>query len=152
MVLILIKSIVLSLFLAFITPSNLYYPHHPASEGCTVCIKKKAFYTFSFCTYSCVWFFHLGCSSIAFTLEVKSCASGNALFSNLRTYFLSHSFFLIFVVPSVIILFPHLRSAAGASFAPFSASLLEPLWGDCFHVLLWFLTYPVLYLIPHKLL
>ena len=30
-----IKSHVLSLFLAFITLSDLYYPHHPPSEGCT---------------------------------------------------------------------------------------------------------------------
>ena len=75
MVLILIKSIVLGLFLAFITLSDLYYPHHPPSEGCTFCSKKKAFYMFSVCKYSCVWFFHLGCYSIAFTLAVMSCAS-----------------------------------------------------------------------------
>ena len=34
-VLIPIKSIVLRLFLPFITLSNLYYPHHPPSKGCT---------------------------------------------------------------------------------------------------------------------
>ena len=38
---ILIKSIVLSLFLAFITLSDLYYPHHPPSEGCTFRSRKK---------------------------------------------------------------------------------------------------------------
>ena len=42
-----IKTIVLSLFLAFITLSDLYYPHHPPSEGCTFRSKKKAFYTYS---------------------------------------------------------------------------------------------------------
>ena len=41
---ILIKSIVLSLFLSFITLSDLYYLHHPPSEGCTFRSKKKAFY------------------------------------------------------------------------------------------------------------
>ena len=35
-----IKSIVLSLFLAFITLSDLYYPHHPPSEGCT-CTSRR---------------------------------------------------------------------------------------------------------------
>jgi len=35
-----IKSIVLSLFLAFITLSNLYYPHHPPSEGSTFCSQE----------------------------------------------------------------------------------------------------------------
>ena len=45
-VLILIKSIVLSFFLAFITLSDLYYPHHPPSEGCTFRSRKKAFYTY----------------------------------------------------------------------------------------------------------
>ena len=43
---ILIKSIVLSLFLALITLSVLYYPHHPPSEGCTFCRQKKALYTY----------------------------------------------------------------------------------------------------------
>ena len=38
---ILIKSIVLCLFLAFITLSDLYYPHHPPSEGCTFRSRKK---------------------------------------------------------------------------------------------------------------
>jgi len=38
---ILIKSIVLSLFLAFITLSDLYYPHHPPPEGCTFRSRKK---------------------------------------------------------------------------------------------------------------
>ena len=38
---ILIKSTVLSLFLAFITLSDLYYPHHPPSEGCTFRSQKK---------------------------------------------------------------------------------------------------------------
>ena len=38
---ILIKSIVLSLFLAFITLSDLYFPHHPPSEGCTFRSWKK---------------------------------------------------------------------------------------------------------------
>ena len=36
-----IKSLVLSLFLAFITLSDLYYPHHPPSEGCTFRRQKK---------------------------------------------------------------------------------------------------------------
>ena len=40
-VLILIKSIVLSLFLAFIILSDLYYPHHPPTEGCTFRSRKK---------------------------------------------------------------------------------------------------------------
>ena len=37
---ILIKSIVLSLFLAFVTLSDLYYPHHPPSEGCTCTFRR----------------------------------------------------------------------------------------------------------------
>ena len=44
---ILIKSIVLSLFLAFITLSDNYNPHHPPSEGCTFRSQKRAFYTFT---------------------------------------------------------------------------------------------------------
>ena len=40
-VLILIKSIVLSLFLAFIILSDLYYPHHPPTEGCKFRSRKK---------------------------------------------------------------------------------------------------------------
>ena len=36
-----IKSHVLSLFLAFITLSDLYNPHHPPSEGCTFRRQKK---------------------------------------------------------------------------------------------------------------
>ena len=40
-VLIPIKTIVLSLFLAFITLSDLYYPHHPPSEGFTFHRQKK---------------------------------------------------------------------------------------------------------------
>ena len=35
-----IKSHVLSLFLAFTTLSDLYYPHHLPSEGCTFCSQK----------------------------------------------------------------------------------------------------------------
>ena len=46
---ILIKSIVLSLFLTFITLSDLYYPHHPPSDGFTFRSRKKAFYTY--CRY-----------------------------------------------------------------------------------------------------
>ena len=36
-----IKTIVLSLFLAFITLSDLYYLHHPPSEGCTFRSQNK---------------------------------------------------------------------------------------------------------------
>jgi len=36
-----IKSLVLSLFLAFTTLSDLYYLHHPPSEGCTFRSQKK---------------------------------------------------------------------------------------------------------------
>ena len=35
-----IKSLVLSLFLAFITLSDLYYPQHPPSEGVHFVVKK----------------------------------------------------------------------------------------------------------------
>ena len=38
---VLIESIVLSLFLAFKTLSDLYYPYHPSSEGCTFHSRKK---------------------------------------------------------------------------------------------------------------
>ena len=41
-----IESHVLNLFLAFITLSDLYYPHHPPPEGCTFRRQKKAFYTY----------------------------------------------------------------------------------------------------------
>ena len=36
-----IKLIVLSLFLVFITLSDLYYPYHPPSEGCSFPSRKK---------------------------------------------------------------------------------------------------------------
>ena len=43
------KSLVLTLIvLAFITLSDLYYPHHPPSEGCTFRSQKKSIlYSFS---------------------------------------------------------------------------------------------------------